>query len=254
MTNRIHALIPMLLAGCAASAAHADDWQHTLTPYLWGSGMSGRTAIGTALGPVEADVDVGFSDILSNLKIGGMVSYRGDRGRWAVMADAIYMDLEADKSTTTNLVRLTATAEVKQTALEADIGYKVTDQVLLFAGLRYNEIDADLSLVRSGPGAGANRAAGTNESWTDPLVGVVAQLPLNERWSLGLRGDVAGFGVGSDLTWQAMVTVDWKASDSLHVVGGYRYLDADYEDGSGASLFRYDVVTSGPGIGVSFKF
>lgn len=42
--------------------------------------------------------------------------------------------------------------------------------------------------------------------------------------------------------------------DDLEVVAGYRYLDADYEDGSGADVFKYDMVTAGPGIGVSFKF
>jgi hypothetical protein len=250
----IRILVPTLVIATAAGAAPAQEWQHTLTPYLWMSGMSGKTAIGTALGPVEADVDVGFGDILKNLKIGGMVAYRGDRGPWTVMADAIYMNLEADKASSVGPVRLDATAEVKQTALEADLGYRLAEHTVAFVGLRYNEIDADLSLVRSGPGAGANRSAGRSESWTDPVIGVVTQLPLNERWSLGLRGDLAGFGVGSDLTWQAMATVHWKASDTLEVVGGYRYLDADYENGSGASLFKYDMVTSGPGLGVSFKF
>ena len=51
-----------------------------------------------------------------------------------------------------------------------------------------------------------------------------------------------------------MATVNWKVRDNLEVVAGYRYFDADYEDGSGADLLKYDMVTSGPGIGVSFKF
>ena len=39
---------------------------------------------------------------------------------------------------------------------------------------------------------------------------------------------------------------------SLYV--GYRALDMDYESGSGNDLFRYDVLTAGPQIGVAFRF
>ena len=143
---------------------------------------------------------------------------------------------------------------MEQIALEADVGYRVSDAVVAFVGLRYNDIDADLRVVRSGPGAGNTRSAGETASWVDPVVGVTAKFPLAERWSLGLRGDVGGFGVGSDRAWQAMVSVHWKASDKVEVVGGWRYLDVDYEDGRDANLFRYDVATSGPGLGVTFRF
>lgn len=250
-------LVTAVAVAIAAPSGAAADWSHTVTPYLWGSGMSGKTAVGTATpaGPLEADVDVGFDDILSNLKFGIMGSYRGDRSDgWVVMADYIYMSLEADKPSNVGPVLVDTTVEVQQTAFEFDLGYRVNDQVTVFAGLRYNDVDADLDVVRTGPGAGASRAASKGDSWIDPVVGVTARYPINETWSLGVRGDVGGFGVGSDLTWQMMASVNWKVRDNLEVVAGYRYLDADYEDGSGADLFKYDMVTSGPGIGVSFKF
>ena len=250
-------LVTAVAVAIAAPSGAAADWSHTVTPYLWGSGMSGKTAVGTATpaGPLEADVDVGFDDILSNLKFGIMGSYRGDRSDgWVVMADYIYMSLEADKPSNVGPVLVDTTVEVQQTAFEFDLGYRVNDQVTVFAGLRYNDVDADLDVVRTGPGAGANRAASKGDSWIDPVVGVTARYPINETWSVGVRGDVGGFGVGSDLTWQMMASVNWKVRDNLEVVAGYRNLDADYEDGSGADLFKYDMVTSGPGIGVSFKF
>lgn len=248
-------LVTAVAIAIAAAPGAAADWSHTVTPYLWGSGMSGKTAVGTLAGPLEADVDVGFDDILSNLKFGAMASYRGDRSDgWVVMADAIYMSLEADKQSATGPVRIDTTVGVKQTALELDLGYRLNDQLTVFAGLRYNDVDTDLDVVRTGPGAGGNRAASKGDSWTDPVVGVTARYPINDTWTLGVRGDVGGFGIGSDLTWQMMATVNWKVRDNLEVVAGYRYLDADYEDGSGTDLFKYDMVTSGPGIGVSFKF
>lgn len=253
--GRINApLLATLASSLVVPAAHAAEWQHAVTPYLWGSGMSGSTTVGTPLGPLEANVDVGFDDIVRNLKMGGMFSYRGERGPWVVMTDAIYMKLGADRQTGGGLLTVDARAEVEQIALEADVGYRISDAVVAFVGLRYNDIDTDLRVVRSGPGAGNSRAAGETASWVDPVVGVSAKFPLAERWALGLRGDVGGFGVGSDLAWQAMVSVHWKASNGVEVVGGWRYLDVDYEDGRDANLFRYDVATSGPGLGVTFRF
>lgn len=38
------------------------------------------------------------------------------------------------------------------------------------------------------------------------------------------------------------------------MIFAYRYLDVDYEDGSGSSFFKYDIATSGPGVAVVFTF
>ena len=109
MSNPVTRCALLLAACCVAPAAPAAEWSHTVTPYLWGSGISGKTTVGTAAGPLEADVDVGFSDILSNLKFGIMGSYRGDRSDgWVVMTDYIYMSLEADKQSSVGPVRTTS--------------------------------------------------------------------------------------------------------------------------------------------------
>lgn len=252
MRPMIRTFPAILVALGAAAGARAEEWKHTLTPYMWAAAMDGTTALGTAAGPLEADVDIGFSDIWDNLEFGGMLSYLGERGPWAIMADAIYMDLETDKSGTVGPIQIDATAEVQQTALEVDVGYRVTERVLAFAGLRYNDLDSDLTVISTGPGG--TRIAGMSESWVDPVIGAIAEIPLGERWSLGLRGDIGGFGVGSDFAWQALATVRWRATPTIHVIGGYRYIDMDYEDGSGTSLFKYDMAMSGPGLGVAFTF
>ena len=233
-----------------AGTGQAQDWKHTLTPYLWGASMSGTTAIG----PVSADVDVGFDTILENLKIGGMVSYRGENDRWALLLDAIYMDLEANKTSSSGPISIDATAGMQQTALEAAAGIRLAERTLLIAGLRYNDLNADIRTIRTGPGAGGNQSASTSESWVDPIIGIITEIPFNDRWSLDLRGDIGGFGVGSDLAWQAVAAVRWRLKETLHLVGSYRYIDMDYEDGSGAEYFQYDMAMSGPGFGVAFIF
>jgi len=241
----------ILVTLCATTIAEAKDWTHTITPYVWASGMDGTTAIG----PVEADVDLSFGDILDNLDIGGMVSYRGERDdRLVVMVDVIYMDLSADKTHGEGPIQVSAEVELQQTALEADVGYRLTDHVITYAGLRYNDISADLTVVRTGPGPGETRTPSVSESWTDPIIGAIGELPLSEAWSLSLRGDMGGFGMGSDFAWQATGAVNWKATELINVVGGYRYIHMDYDDGSGAGYFKYDMGLSGPFLGVGFTF
>lgn len=234
----------------AAGIAKADDWQHTITPYLWGASLSGTTAIG----PVSSDVEAPFSDIISNLKIGGMLSYRGDHDRLAIMIDVFYVDLEGDKSSTAGPLQIDATARVQETIVEADVGYHLTDRTVAFFGLRYNDISPDVAVTTTGPLGGTTLAASGSESWVDPLIGVTMEIPLSDRWSFGLRGDVGGFGVGSDFAWQAVATVRWQTGKTVYLVGGYRYLSADYQNGSGARLFKYDMAMSGPALGVAFAF
>jgi hypothetical protein len=203
---------------------------------------------------VAADIDASFGDIVDNLEFGAMLAYRGEGDRWAVMFDAIYMDLGADDSRTAGPIRIDAEVGMQQTALEADFGRRVTELTTAFVGLRYIDISADVEVARTGPLTNELRSAGGSESWLDPVIGFTTRIPLSDIWSLDLRGDIGGFGVGSDFSWQAIATVRWQASTSIHVIGGYRYIDIDFEDGSGSSLFQYDMALSGPGLGVAFSF
>ena len=63
-------------------------------------------------------------------------------------------------------------------------------------------------------------------------------------------GDIGGFGVGSDLTWQAIGTLDYAVNDRLELRAGYRALSVDYEDGK----FLYDVLMQGPILGATYRF
>jgi hypothetical protein len=77
---------------------------------------------------------------------------------------------------------------------------------------------------------------------------------MKDRLAFAGRFDVGGFGVGSDLTWQAFPYLDWSLAKSTSLQLGYRWLATDYEAGSGSSLFRYDVLVQGPQVGLTFHF
>ena len=163
--------------------------------------------------------------------------------------DGIYTSLEANGTGPAGLVN--ADIDLDLTLFQADFGYATSDRFAVFGGFRYN--DLDIGVKASGP-LGDSQSAGKDESWVDPLIGARYTWPFSESWSLMLRGDVGGFGVGSDFAWQGTATLRWQTSPRLGVVFGYRYLDTDYEDGSGSDAFRYDMAMHGPAAGVVFTF
>jgi hypothetical protein len=224
--------------------ANADDWKHEIAPYLFAAGMDGTAGVG----PVEADVSQSFSDIVSNLEMGFMGAYRATKGQYSITFDTIYMALGATKKGSGGLLK--ADADADQLALEGDFGYAITEAVTLFGGLRYNDISTDVKVT--GP-LGANKASGS-KSWVDPLVGAIYSHKFDDTWSMSLRGDIGGFGVGSDFAWQGLASVRWQATPTVGVIGAYRYIDMDYEDGEGNKRFLYDMAISGPAIGVVFSF
>jgi hypothetical protein len=69
-----------------------------------------------------------------------------------------------------------------------------------------------------------------------------------------VRGDVGGFGAGSDFSWQAMATLNMELCETGgHQIDGYlgyRALSVDYSEGA----YSYDVLQHGPIMGLTMKF
>lgn len=237
------ALVGLLLLSAVASAG-AEEWKHEVAPYFMAAGMDGVTGVGD----VTADVDVSFSDVAENLEMGFMGMYRGSKGPYSISLDTIYMDLEADKTGPAGL--LLGDVSMQQVAIEADVGYQLSEGFEVFAGLRYNELR---SRVKATGPLGQVEAASGSEDWVDPVVGARYTWPFADDWSLLLRGDIGGFGVGSDFAWQGIVTVRWQSSERVGWLLAYRHMDMDYK-GSNARGFTYDMAISGPGLGVVFSF
>ncbi len=222
----------------------AEPWQHTVEAYLFGAGLDGTQQIGN----VSTEIDASFSEILESLEFGAMGAWRGERGQLAFGIDAMFVALGAG-ATSAGGTRFDV--DVDQFIIGADVAYQPGQSVEWLAGLRYVSLDMDLQVRTPG---GSTLRAGRSEDWIDPYVGALVTLPINDAWSLTLRGDVGGFGIGSDFSWNAIVRADWHFGDSAAALFGYRVLDIDYESGSGADLFLYDVTQSGPIAGLAWRF
>jgi hypothetical protein len=135
----------------------------------------------------------------------------------------------------------------------------------LLGGARYWNQELDLSFAVDGSldlgklglgrsGSVALARSGTLE-WVDPFVGLRVRHQLAPGSELQFLGDIGGFGIGSDLTWQLFAGYGfdfWQSN--LHGVIGYRALAVDYSQDSGANKNSLDLILHGPVVGLSFRW
>ena len=84
----------------------------------------------------------------------------------------------------------------------------------------------------------------------DPIIGLRGFMGVTDNVGLRAYGDIGGFGLASDITYQLLGSVNYTFTESISADAGYRYLKVDYEDGS----YLFDVAFQGPFLGVVFEF
>lgn len=89
-----------------------------------------------------------------------------------------------------------------------------------------------------------------SKSWVDPFVGFRARYNFTEKIYAMTRADIGGFGVGSDLAWQAYGALGWQFNRHWSTELGYRYLAEDYKSGG----FVFDAALAGAYLGITYKF
>jgi hypothetical protein len=127
----------------------------------------------------------------------------------------------------------------------------------LFAGFRYTDVNMSMTFdpgLPLNPGLDAN--FGIHPSWTSPIFGARTVITFSDRWYGILRGDVGGFGMGSDFTWSFNGGVGYNVSDIFDLTLTFRYIYDDYEKGTKgtADYFAWDIETYGGMLGLVFHW
>jgi len=95
-----------------------------------------------------------------------------------------------------------------------------------------------------------NRSFSRGDDWWDPYIGLRARYNFTPAVYLIARADIGGFGVGSDLMWQAEAALGFQLTRSIYAEIGYRALSFDYDhDG-----LTYDTITHGAQITAGIEF
>lgn len=233
----------------AIPAVDADSPEFYATLYLWGSSLSGTTSTLPPLPP--ASIDLSFKDVLEDLN--GAIMGAGELrvGRWGFLADLMFTQV-TPAGTLPGPFPSDVSVRSRSLTVSADVLYRLYESEVLNvdagAGLRYWHLDNKLTIE---PGVvPTSLSYAVSEDWVDPVIVARLQARLGGPWSLTLVGDIGGFGVGSDSTWQAIATVNYQWSDQLALRAGYRALSVDYQNGA----FAYDVLMQGPILGATYRF
>lgn len=206
-----------------------------------------------------------FNDIVYTKLTGSGGFDRSRSGRFATLSLA--GDVEADYEQAT--VELGAAYKVWESGPSKSPGHSAID---LLAGGRYwyqevnlsAEVNATLAisgplglvnLVRSGDRVFSRSGS---VDWIDPFIGARLRQQIAPGQELILRGDIGGFDVGSESTWQVLATYNFQLclTEQYTLDGylGYRALSVDYSQGSGDSKYEFDVLMQGPVLGATLHF
>lgn len=277
----------ILACGNANAQTDADEWQYSITPYLWlptiegalkyhlppGSGGGGGGGGGNLV-----KIEVGPSDWLDLLNFGLLVSGSAKKGRFTVFSDLVYLSLTSEDDRVASVddsisvpgtpvtIPISANLNVStRTDLDGLVwtiagGYaiKETDRATidLFAGVRYFGVDFssswDLTIDITTPGGSvvlpSQGTIGTDVDLWDGIMGIRGQFELSaENWAVLYNADI---GTGSsELTWQAMGGIAYSFGwGDLALV--YRHLAYDQDSNS----LIQDLSFSGPAFGAKFRF
>jgi hypothetical protein len=209
--------------------------------------MKGNTQIRENLPALE--VDANTNDIFSHLKMGAMLYLEARNEDWAITSDFVYMKLGED--VTPNKIVQSGELELKETIWQLDGYRRFLPMLEAGVGMRLMSVSADASFIST---ISNERSASTTETWVDPIIVVRSHNVIKENFLLNFNGDIGGFGISSDFTWQVQLDAGYKFSDLFSLMFGYRYLGYDYETGSGQDYFAYNIDTFGPEIRLGFSF
>lgn len=250
LSGRFLSLLVLLML--LPKLSDAQDWSYSFEPYVLASSIEGDASIGRVTG---VDVGVDMSDILEVLDIAAMAHFEAHHSNgWGVALDYGFMDLRADISGPRGGV---LDAQVHQGVFEALLvrqSQSSEGQLEYLVGIRWwdNDIDVDIDPAIL-PGTAS---FSVEEDWVDLVLGARWSSPINDRWTLKLRGDIGGLGLESDFTSAVSAGFHYKMTQSIDLDLQYKATWVDFKTGKRGEpgFFEYDTVTHGPIVGVIFNF
>jgi hypothetical protein len=242
-----------------AQVVEPDEWFLRLAPYLWAVSLDATNTVGTEMGDVSVPVDVSFGDIFDLVDIAFSAHFEVGKNRWTGVADVSYVKLGTGVEVGGDAPPGTeAGYEFVMAAGELWASYRVNPlsdnwAFEFLGGIRYTRQDMDISITVGDPGFGG----GFDENWVDPIVGArYVTLFGRDKFFFNARGDIGGFGVGADFTWNMIGGLGWRVSRLIDIALQYKYLDVDYKNGESGTTdyFAFDGNEQGVLLGVNFNF
>lgn len=262
--------------------SNPNSWEIRFTPYAWLPWIKGDVTIKGQQANIDANI---FSIIDDSDSIVPWMSYlEAKRGRFSGYLDTIYANIKfsgGDERLANPIPGLSlrtgvgAGLKYEYAIVEAGGTYEFSRTTSengitafdIYAGGRYwyqsNQLDLAISATVTTPrGYTRSRNIATSgkvtADWIDPLIGLRMRHTFSPGRELVLKGDVGGFGVSSDFSYNLLAAYTWEFSNRWGITWagaiGYRALYADYSEGVGSNKYAYDLLQHGPMFGLSMRF
>jgi len=243
----------LALAACALASplggpqigVEDPPWSFDAFVYYWSAGVSGNLTVDGR----EIDLEGGGDGFSGETALSGFIGhFEAHRGPWSFALAPIFVNVDA---TGTESGGLDAAVSIHAQVHEAFVAHDLGTSWDCLVGARYYDLDTSVDLSSGGVPAGS---LGNDHTWVDPIVGLRYYGDLGESVSFRARADVGGFGVGSDLAWNANALLGYSFGSCCAAQLGYRILSLRFGSGSGGDRVGYDLTMAGPIIGLSFAF
>lgn len=244
---RVAGIAASSLSATQSTSSGGSGWEFAITPYLWASGT--KVDIDTPQGE-SIKVDESFFDILDDLKFAMMGAFEARKGRFVMVNDLMFLSLGSSADGHIGPIPIEADVDEKLLATTHLFGYRVVDNgpmfVDLFAGGRITSIKVNLDIDT--PLGSFDRSS--KKTQFGPVIASRFRAPLGGKWGAAIYGDLGGFGVGADLSWQLLGTIQYDLSDRWRLAAGWRHFYAKQSKND----FDVRMKLDGPILGVTFRF
>lgn len=220
-----------------------NEWVVQLTPYVWATALSGDVRP-LAAGP-KLSFDVSFSEVLEDLDGAFFLTGLARKDRLLLFGDLSWSSVSTSGTVGPGIP---ASGRIRQLWGTLAAGYRVVEGPETTLDLLLGVRGWDTNATVSAPILGVS--AESTFSFADPLLMARSTFQLSPRWSTLIYGDVGGFGVGSEQTFQVVGTLNYQFSEQFFLSAGYRYLTLDYQT-DGREL---DLQIDGPIVGATWRF
>lgn len=269
-------------------SALGPGWRLEFVPYIWLSTIQGTSTVGGR----TVGVDVGYEELVDLIGdhfslLAGMAHLELGHERLFGFLDVIGSSVDTDGSAhlksiddpshpgiSTGRINAAANLRLDTVFFEFAAGYRALELALpkraqpvyvdAIAGGRYNyfwtRVHATTSTKILGLPQGSQAvsqavAGGGDVDWVDPFIGLRFGVPLTDDIQLTFRGDIGGFGAGSDLAWNLIGGLQYRIPwEPLGVhpwfALGYKVYAFDYESGS----LAMDLTMQGPVTAIGLAF
>lgn len=268
----------------SARPADPEPWHFNAAAYGWLINVSGSV---TARGQT-VDTNASFIDLVQKSQsLSGLMGYlEADKGKAGMYVDFVYTNLGFGANTASyrnpiSGLKITTSASAALTyrlfIIEVGGVYELfrwqhsersstaIDGVMAFrywnnsvAASFDADANVDFSHLHLDRSFGLAIARADAIQWVDPVFGVRVRHQFTPHQEFTVRGDIGGFGLGSQFSWQAVAVYSyaWELDGGrkLAALLGFRALGVNYSSGSGPDGVGINETLYGPIIGVSYRF